>query len=228
VPIKNAVSSALQLGFVVAAAILVYSFVATARESETRRKCSAVCLMQPSYAGAERTLPPFELTDLSGQQHSSREWEGKVVVLNFWNTTCRFCLQEMPSFVELAKVLHSRTDVAVVTISTDDDPQQARDALKSVSREVPEFEALIDPDSRVVAGKFGTTLYPETWIIDRHGIIRARFDGARDWSNSAVVEIVDEIRAGTYCPISINKGTLSSSADAVKLCEMLSGGGGGE
>jgi len=130
--------------------------------------------------------------------------------------------------VELAKVLHSRTDVAVVTISTDDDPQQARDALKSVSREVPEFEALIDPDSRVVAGKFGTTLYPETWIIDRHGIIRARFDGARDWSNSAVVEIVDEIRAGTYCPISINKGTLSSSADAVKLCEMLSGGGGGE
>lgn len=227
-PIKNAVSSALQLGFVVAAAILVYSFVATARESETRRKCSAVCLMQPSYAGAERTLPPFELTDLSGQQHSSREWEGKVVVLNFWNTTCRFCLQEMPSFVELAKVLHSRTDVAVVTISTDDDPQQARDALKSVSREVPEFEALIDPDSRVVAGKFGTTLYPETWIIDRHGIIRARFDGARDWSNSAVVEIVDEIRAGTYCPISINKGTLSSSADAVKLCEMLSGGGGGE
>ena len=227
-PIKNAVSSALQLGFVVAAAILVYSFVATARESETRRKCSAVCLMQPSYAGAERTLPPFELTDLSGQQHSSREWEGKVVVLNFWNTTCRFCLQEMPSFVELAKVLHSRTDVAVVTISTDDDPQQARDALKSVSREVPEFEALIDPDSRVVAGKFGTTLYPETWIIDRHGNIRARFDGARDWSNSAVVEIVDEIRAGTYCPISINKGTLSSSADAVKLCEMLSGGGGGE
>jgi cytochrome oxidase Cu insertion factor (SCO1/SenC/PrrC family) len=225
VPFKNAVSSALQLAFVIAAAILVYSFVATAREGETRRKCSAMCLMQPSYAGAERTLPRFELQDLDGRVHQSSEWDGKVIVVNFWNTTCRFCLQEMPSLVELAKVLHSRTDVAVVTISTDEDASLARDALKSLTKGSVPFEALIDPESKVVGGKFGTTLYPETWIVDAHGIIRARFDGGRDWSSSAVVELVDEVRAGTYCPISIRKGTLSSNADAVKLCETVSGAG---
>jgi thiol-disulfide isomerase/thioredoxin len=223
VPLKNLLNSALQLGFVVGAAILVYSFVATAREGETRRKCSAVCLMQPSYAGFERKLPRFELNDLDGKRHSSDQWEGKTVVLNFWNTTCRFCLQEMPSLAELAKVLFSRKDVVVVTISTDDEAQVAKDALRSLIREPAVFESLIDPDAKVVSGKFGTVLYPETWIIDRHGVVRARFDGERDWSNSAVVEVVDEIRAGTYCPISIKKGTLDSRADAVKLCENLSG-----
>ena len=82
---------------------------------------------------------------------------------------------------------------------------------------------MIDPDAEVVRGKFGTDLFPETWIIDAHGIVRARFDGGRDWSDAAVVELIDEIRAGTYCPLSVRQGKLSSSADAVKLCQSLSG-----
>jgi hypothetical protein len=90
-------------------------------------------------------------------------------------------------------------------------------------RETPVFETLIDPDGKVVNGKFGTDLFPETWIIDAQGVIRARFDGARDWSDAAVVEAVDEIRAGTYCPLSIRQGKLTSNSDAVKLCQSLSG-----
>jgi thiol-disulfide isomerase/thioredoxin len=223
--LKTTVSSALQLAFVAGAAVMVYSFVATAREGETRRKCSAMCLLQPSYAGAERTLPKFELHDLDGHVHSSAEWAGKLVVLNFWTKTCVPCLEEMPAFAQLAKVLHSRTDVVVATVSTDDEAAEVRDTLRSVLREPPVFETLIDPDSKVVRGRFGTDLFPETWIIDARGVVRARFDGARDWSDSAVVEVVDEIRAGTYCPLSIRQGKLSSSADAVKLCQSLSGGG---
>jgi len=220
---KTTLSSALQLGFVAGAAVMVYSFVATAREGETRRKCSAMCLLQPSYAGAERTLPDFELHDLDGRVHRSRDWAGKVIVLNFWTKTCGPCLEEMPAFAQLAKVLHARPDVVVAAVSTDDEPREVRDTLKSILRESPVFESLIDPESKVVLGKFGTDLFPETWIIDQHGIVRARFDGARDWSDAAVVELVDEIQGGTYCPMSIRKGKLSSSADAVKLCQSLSG-----
>ncbi len=222
--LKTSVSSTFQLGFVVAAAVMVYSFVATAREGETRRKCTAMCLMQPSYAGAERRLPPFEVHDLDGRVRKSSDWKGKVVVLNFWTRTCGPCLEEMPALSQLAKSLHGRSDVVVVTISTDDEAIEVRDTLRSILRENPTFETLIDPDATVVRGKFGTDLFPETWIIDPEGIIRARFDGARDWSESVVVELIDEIRAGGYCPLSIQKGKLASSSDAVKLCQSVSGG----
>jgi peroxiredoxin len=132
-------------------------------------------------------------------------------------------MEEMPAFAQHAKVLQPRKDVVVATISTDDDPREVRDTLKSILRETPVFETLIDPDGKVVNGKFGTDLFPETWIIDAQGVIRARFDGARDWSDAAVVEAVDEIRAGTYCPLSIRQGKLTSNSDAVKLCQSLSG-----
>jgi thiol-disulfide isomerase/thioredoxin len=221
--LKTTMSSALQLGFVAAAAVMVYSFVATAREGETRRKCSAMCLLQPSYAGAERRFPSFELHDLDGRVKKSTDWAGKVVVLNFWTKTCGPCLEEMNSFAQLAKVLHSRKDVVVAAVSTDDEPDEVRSTLKSVLREPPVFEAYIDPDSKIVRGKFGTDLFPETWIIDGRGVVRARFDGARDWSDSAVVELIDEIRDGTYCPLSVREGKLSSNGDAVKLCQSLSG-----
>jgi len=220
---KNTVGGVVQLGFVVGAAILVYSFVATAREGETRRKCGAMCLLQPSYAGAERTLPSFEVHDLEGRVRRSSDLAGKLVVLNLWTKTCGPCMEEMPAFAQLAKVLQPRKDVVVATISTDDDPREVRDTLKSILRETPVFETLIDPDGKVVNGKFGTDLFPETWIIDAQGVIRARFDGARDWSDAAVVEAVDEIRAGTYCPLSIRQGKLTSNSDAVKLCQSLSG-----
>jgi thiol-disulfide isomerase/thioredoxin len=224
-PLKNTFNTALQLGFVAGAAVLVYSFVATARESETRRKCGAMCLLQPSYAGAERTLPRFELHDLEGRVRKSSDWAGKVIVLNFWTKTCGPCLEEMPAFAHLAEVLSPRKDVVVAAVSTDDDPREVNDTLKSILQKTPVFESLIDPDAKVVAGKFGTDLFPETWIIDQEGVVRARFDGARDWSDTAVVELVDEIRAGTYCALSIRQGKLSSSADAVKLCESLSSTG---
>lgn len=223
--LQTTLSSALQLGFVAGAAVLVYSFVATAREGETRRKCGAMCLLQPSYAGAERTLPRFELPDLKGRMHTSSEWAGKLVVLNLWTRSCGPCLEEMPAFAQLAKVLRSRKDVAVVTISTDEETKDVEDTLRSVLREPPVFETLIDTEGTVVKGKFGTDLFPETWIIDKAGIIRARFDGARDWSDAAVVEVVDEILAGTYCPLSIHQGTLAANADAVKLCQTLGGAG---
>ena len=220
---KTTLSSGLQLGFVAGAAVLVYSFVATARESETRRKCGAMCLLQPSYAGAERTFPKFDLHDLHGNVHSSSEWAGKLIVLNLWTKTCGPCLEEMPAFAQLAKVLQSRKDVVVAAVSTDDEPREVEDTLKSILREPPVFQTLIDPDSTVVRGKFGTDLFPETWIIDKKGVVRARFDGARDWSDAAVVEVIDEIRAGTYCPLSIQHGTLASNADAVALCQALGG-----
>lgn len=209
--------------FVLAAATLVYGFVTVAREAETRRRCAPTCLLKPAYAGADRTAPGFDLTDMDGQHVTLASYKGKVVVLNFWTKTCGPCLEEMPDLVTLTNILEPRKDVAVVTISTDEGPAAVKDTLGAIFKsERPPFRVLFDPDSKVVGGAYGTRLFPETWIVDKHGTIRARFDGARDWTNPAVVEFVDQLRNDGYCPIEIKAGR--TTGEAAGVCQELAGG----
>lgn len=209
--------------FVLAAATLVYGFVTASREGETRRRCAPTCLLKPAYAGADRTAPGFDLTDMDGQHVTIASYKGKVVVLNFWTKTCAACLEEMPSLVTLTKILASRADVAVLAISTDEGPAAVRDTLGIVLKsERPPFKILFDPDAKAVGGKFGTRLFPETWLLDKHGTIRARFDGARDWTNPAVVELVDQLRNDSYCPVEIKAGR--TAGEAAGVCQELASG----
>src|SRR5215472_8401012 len=219
------VMPALQLAFVLGAAFFVYTFVSAAREGEARRRCGSLCLLHPDYAGADRRVPSFSLSDMRGRTVTSDGLRGKVVVLNFWTKTCGPCLQEMPEIVELTKILRDRSDVAVVTVSTDEGPDSVKDTLKAVLKEEPPFPILFDPDSNIVGGKFGTHLFPETWILDKRGVIRARFDGPREWSNAAVVELVDELRADVYCPVRVREG--KPEGEAAAICRSLAGGGEG-
>src|SRR6185436_19304467 len=109
-----------QLGFIVAAAIAVYSFVATARDGERRRVCGPLCHLQPNYSARNRSAPDFELPAVSGKRIKLSSYRGKVVVLNFWTKNCRPCLEEMPSFAEMAQTLRQDPGVAVITVSTDE------------------------------------------------------------------------------------------------------------
>jgi hypothetical protein len=46
----------------------------------------------------------------------------------------------------------------------------------------------------VSRGKFGTRLFPETWIIDPEGVIRLRIDGRRDWSHPVAIQVIESYR----------------------------------
>ncbi len=222
---KRGLFTGLQLAFVVVAAVAVYSFVTVVKEAEHRRACTPECLVHPDYAGADRMAPDFSLKDMKGRDVKLSDYRGKVVILNFWTKTCGPCLKEMPSLAELTQMLADRKDTVVLAVSTDDGPADVADTLKSVLREETPFSVLFDPDGeKVVGGKFGTRLFPETWLIDKHGVVRARFDGGRDWTNAAVVELVDQLRDGTYCPLHVDKRIDKEGAEAEKLCAPLSGG----
>ncbi len=210
------------LVFVIAAAVGVYSFVSVAKEGEMRRRCGPTCILRPSYAGYEKKAPSFTLKDTRGHDVSLESYRGKVVVLNFWTKTCGPCMEEMPEIADLARILRPMKDVAVVTVSTDETAQEASDVIKAVLKEEPPFPILMDPELTVVRDKFGTSLYPETWIIDKDGVIRARFDGAREWSSATVVELVNQIRAGGYCPAQAREGKFVG--ETTRLCEGLTGG----
>lgn len=216
------IAAILQLAFVVAAAVGVYSFVSVSKEAELRRRCSPTCILRPNYAGYERRAPSFALTDTRGQSVSLDSYRGKVVVLNFWTKTCAPCMEEMPEIADLARIVRPMSDVAVVTISTDETAEDAIGTLRTLLREEPPFAVLMDPEGEVVREKFGTSLYPETWIIDKDGVVRARFDGAREWSSATVVELLNQLRKGGYCPAEARDGKFLR--ESAGLCEALTGG----
>lgn len=203
---KRKTSTFVQLAFIAAAAIAVYGFVRAAQNDQRRASCTALCAMSPAYAGRNRLAPDFELPDLDGKPVKLSSFRGKTVILNFWTRTCRPCLDEMPAIADLARMLKSRDDVVVLTVSTDESAAEARDALKVVLNGEAPFPVLLDPESNVVAGRYGTKLFPETWIIDPRGVIRARFDGARNWSSSLAIEIAEMVSRPGGCPVEFSRG----------------------
>jgi peroxiredoxin len=215
-----------QVAFVALAAALVYYFVLVTREGEMRRECSGACVLHPNYLGATRRAPDFTLKDMNGKDVRFSDYAGKVVLLNFWSKTCGPCLEEMPEIAELTRILADRKDVAVVAVSIDEGWSDVEPTLRSMlSGGTPPFTLLFDPDSKIVGGKYGTKLFPETWIIDKRGVVRARFDGAKQWSNSAFVQFIDDVRNNTYCPVEINGERVTDKA--AHLCEEFGAGGGG-
>jgi peroxiredoxin len=141
------------------------------------------------YYGNDKLAPDFTLKDQNGNDWNLRAHRGKTVVLNFWTMTCQPCIEEMPSLEQLALVAAERDDLEVVAISTDKSWSEVTGLFKPGSK----LKVLLDADKAIVKEKYGTRLYPETWVIDPDGVIRMRIDGARDWSAPVAIEMIDRL-----------------------------------
>jgi peroxiredoxin len=202
-----------------------YGFVLTARDGETRRACTALCALKPDYAGRNRSAPDFELPSIDGGRVRLSSFRGKTVVLHFWTKTCRPCLEELPHIAQFAKIIKPYAgDVELITITTDESAEDARATLKSVVGDAPGFTVLIDPDGdKVVNGKYGTKLFPETWFIDKNGVIRARFDGPRDWEGPLPLDLAKGLAAPIPCEVTYAGGRATGAFAG--LCGEVAPGG---
>lgn len=139
--------------------------------------------------------PEFAIHD-SDRTVTLGQLRGKIVVLNFWATYCMPCVKEMPSLVELQKKFPV-TDVTVIAVSLDEDADDYHQFLKDHNvdlltvREVGQQTntGVIAP----VSSRYGTFKIPETYIIDRNGIIRRKFINAVDWSQQEIVEYLSRL-----------------------------------
>jgi peroxiredoxin len=130
----------------------------------------------PALTG--KMAPDFTVSDGTTTVHLA-SYRGRVVVLNFWATWCPPCVQEMPALVELH---HERPDLAIVAVSVDEDP----DAYNSfVARRHVDLITVRDPAEKA-AGLYHSEAWPETYIIDRKGVIRRKIVGDPDWSNPEI------------------------------------------
>ena len=120
------------------------------------------------------TAHTFELVDLDGNTVKMSDLAGKAVVLNFWSTWCGPCKYEHPLLQQAASV--APADVVFLGVIYSDDPQKVRRYLKSAGSAYPN---LIDPDNRV-AIDYGVTGVPESFFIDKTGVIRHKQAGPLD------------------------------------------------
>jgi cytochrome c biogenesis protein CcmG/thiol:disulfide interchange protein DsbE len=127
-----------------------------------------------------RRAPDFTVADGNRSVHLA-DYQGKVVVLNFWATWCLPCIAELPSLTAMQQQL---PQVQVIAVSVDVDQPAYRDYL--VQHKIS-LLTINDPAHRS-ADLYGTDRWPETYIIDQHGIIRRKFIGAQDWTSPEVLE----------------------------------------
>jgi thiol-disulfide isomerase/thioredoxin len=205
----------LQAAFILAAALFVHSFVATAQDGELRRSCTALCALAPNYAGEALAAPEISLPDLQGAPRRLSALRGKTVVLLFWSTTCQTCKQQMPAVVELAQSVARDPRFAMLTVAADESPEAVKQTLLQTAGRIDPFPVLVDTENAIVLGKYGTKLFPETWIVDAGGVIRARFDGPRDWTSALVFDLLQSVARGDSCPIEVQAGVASGKGAAV-------------
>lgn len=114
-----------------------------------------------------RQLPNFTLRDLDGNLRNSHEWQGQVVVLNFWATWCPPCVKEMPMFDSLYKAYFDKQVVFVgIAIDNQQDVEQFV-ADKGISYPILIGDASSAELSRSLGNDAGGL--PYTVIFDRSG-----------------------------------------------------------
>ncbi|MDD2898834.1 MAG: TlpA disulfide reductase family protein [Desulfuromonadaceae bacterium] len=137
----------------------------------------------PAFAVKVNTpAPEFTLNDLHGNKISLSRYHGKVVILNFWSTTCGPCIAEIPSLVTLQRELKNQ---GLVVLGISIDPSE-KSVEESVNKLKIEYTNLIDSNRDVYFDSYGLFGQPISIIVDRNGIVREKLIGGIDWTSSQV------------------------------------------
>jgi len=118
--------------------------------------------------------PLFELKNLEGEKVALSDYKGKGVILNFWGTWCNPCKEEMPDLNRMNKIYHSK-GVEVLTVHVKDSPQQVKQFFSELPEEV-ELMVALDGSGDVMRAYNANDL-PNTYVIDKNGIIKAHHKG---------------------------------------------------
>jgi cytochrome c biogenesis protein CcmG, thiol:disulfide interchange protein DsbE len=143
----------------------------------------------PVAVGA--TAPDFRALDLAtGDSVSLRErYLGKVTLVNIWATWCVPCRVEMPAMERLYTALAPR-GFAIAAVSID---EGSPDDVRKFGQELGlSFDLLQDRSSRIQQ-LYQTTGVPESFLLDRHGVIVKRIIGAHDWNSPANRALVERL-----------------------------------
>ncbi len=127
---------------------------------------------------------PIELPDHLGERQRLADYDGQVVLLNFWASWCPPCVEEIPSMNRMAELLGD--GFAIVSVNF----QESAEHIGQFMREVQvDFPVLMDMDGRVSA-QWRVFAFPSSFILDRQGRLRYSVNSAIEWDETEVIETV--------------------------------------
>jgi thiol-disulfide isomerase/thioredoxin len=112
---------------------------------------------------AKAKIPNYQWTTLDEQTIELSQYEGKIVLINFWATWCHYCDMEMPDL----DLINSREDVVVLAINSQEKQSKVEDYLKKGGFKFP---VILDEDGTYTR-HFSVTVFPTTLFIDEDGIL---------------------------------------------------------
>lgn len=156
--------------------------------------CTLASCMKPAELRAPAIgapAPAFEAMDLDGAPVHLDSLKGQVVVLNVWATWCRPCIEEIPQ-LEALHQLHAADSVKIIGVSIDAAGMGA-DVKDFMAEHRMTYPVWLDPDHDFSL-KFLTVGVPETFVIDKAGIIRWRMIGAIRQGDSTLAQAIRTAR----------------------------------
>lgn len=139
----------------------------------------------------------FTVQDYKGRSVSLSDYRGKVVLLNFWASWCDVCKSEKTGLHDLQRELGD-DGLVVLALASDQQWEPVRKALPGGSP----LSVMLDPPASpednlgTIARAWGLTAVPESFLIDRNGIVRHYFINRRDWhsdvARTCIQALLDE------------------------------------
>lgn len=122
--------------------------------------------------------PDVVFTNLKGQQITSEDLRGKVVMVNFWATSCTTCVAEMPKMVETYNKYNDKGLEFFAVAMSYDPPNYVLNFAET--RKLP-FHVAIDASGNIAQAFGDVKLTPTTFVIDKQGQIVKRYVGEPDF-----------------------------------------------
>ncbi|AZP12597.1 TlpA disulfide reductase family protein [Undibacterium parvum] len=123
---------------------------------------------------AKQAAPEVSYVNLKGEKISSESLRGKVVMVNFWATSCSTCVAEMPQMVETYNKFHAQGLEFVAVAMSYDPPNYVLNYAET--RKLP-FHVALDVQGKLAQAFGDVKLTPTTYVIDKQGNILKRYVG---------------------------------------------------
>ena len=139
-----------------------------------------------AYQGA---APDFTFSGINGKMFSLSDYRDKVVLVNIWATWCSPCVDEMPSMEKLyQKLKGEKFEILAVSI----DSLGLKVVAPFMKKHKLTFPALIDPEGTIRIS-YKTTGIPESFIIDKDGILAKKIIGPLDWARPEILRFLHDL-----------------------------------
>ena len=136
-------------------------------------------------ASVGKPAPDFDTVDLEGKVWSLSKLKGKVVFVNFWATWCAPCREEMPSMQRLYEKM-PKDKFEMLALFNNDKKAVAENFVAKLGLTMP----ILSDEHNFAGPKYGLTGLPETFIVDKKGVIREKFIGPAQWDSPENIEML--------------------------------------